>query len=226
LKILVVDDHALIREGLRQVLRGLGGEVEILEAASCGRAFDVAEQHPDLDLVLLDYHLPDLDGLQALDGFAHRWPELPVIVLSGSVNPHVRQQVLNKGASAFLTKSGMSEELLETIRLVLAGNVPAPHLSSATASVQPPAAAPRPLLTPRQEEVLQLLLNGFSNKEISRLLELSEETVKNHVSSILRSFGVASRTQAVAVASRFGYRQRPMPARPDRGAPPISDIPR
>lgn len=213
MKILVVDDHALIREGLRQVLRGLetasstgapdsaasptAEPVQVLEAASCAQAFDLARE-TDLDLVLLDYHLPDMNGLDALDVFARRHPDLPIIMLSGSVNPRVRQQVMERGAAAFLTKSGMSDELLSITRLVLAGGAPA---------------APRPVhdlptLTPRQEEVLQLLLDGLTNKEIGRLLDLSDETVKNHVSNILRCFGVATRTQAVLAARKHGYYPR------------------
>jgi DNA-binding NarL/FixJ family response regulator len=218
LKILVVDDHALIREGLRQVLRGLGGDVEVLEAGSCGRAFELAQQEPDLDLVLLDYHLPDMNGLEALDIFARQHPELPIIVLSGSVNPRVMQKVMNKGAAAFLTKSGMSDELMSVTRLVLAGGIHAPSPSQVFPEDED-AGLPTPLLTPRQEEVLQLLLDGYTNKEIGRMLYLSEETVKNHVSSILRSFGVTTRTQAVLAANRHGYSRsgRPLVAPDDAG---------
>jgi DNA-binding NarL/FixJ family response regulator len=204
LKILVVDDHALIREGLRQVLRGLEDDVEVLEAGSCARAFELAQQAPELDLVLLDYHLPDMNGLEALDVFARQHPALPIIVLSGSVNPRVMQQVMQKGAAAFLTKSGMSDELLSVTRLVLAGGVHMPALPQIM-SDDVPLELPAPLLTPRQEEVLQLLLDGYTNKEVGRMLYLSEETVKNHVSSILRSFGVTTRTQAVLAANRHGY---------------------
>lgn len=204
LKILVVDDHALIREGLRQVLRGLDEDVEVLEAGSCARAFELSRQEPDLDLVLLDYHLPDMDGLEALDIFAREHPELPIIVLSGSVNPRVMKQVMDKGAAAFITKSGMSDDLLSVTRLVLAGGVQAPPPSATLADDAGDSQQP-PLFTPRQEEVLQLLLDGYTNKEIGRLLYLSEETVKNHVSSILRGFGVTTRTQAVLAANRHGY---------------------
>lgn len=204
LKILVVDDHALIREGLRQVMRGLEDDVEVLEAGSCSRAFELAQLEPDLDLVLLDYHLPDMTGLDALDVFARQHPTLPIIVISGSVNPRIMQQVMNKGAAAFLTKSGMSDELLSVTRLVLAGGVHMPPLPPLLPE-DPVPEVPPPLLTPRQEEVLQLLLDGYTNKEIGRMLHLSEETVKNHVSSILRSFGVTTRTQAVMAANRHGY---------------------
>lgn len=204
MKILVVDDHALIREGLRQVLRGLEDDVEVQEAGSCERAFELAQQEPDLDLVLLDYHLPDMNGLEALDIFARQHPALPIIVISGSVNPRIMQQVMSKGAAAFLTKSGMSDELLSVTRLVLAGGVHVPSMPALVSEDMPDEAA-SPLLTPRQEEVLQLLLDGYSNKEIGRMLFLSEETVKNHVSSILRCFGVTTRTQAVLAANRHGY---------------------
>lgn len=201
LKILVIDDHALVREGLRQVLQGLGGSVNVLEAATCARAFELAAAHNDLDLALLDYHLPDMNGLEALDVFSRRHPELPIIVLSGSVNPRIQHHVMDKGAAAFLTKSGKSTELLRATRLVLEGGI---YVSPTTA---PPMAAmlAAPLLTPRQEDVLRLLLDGYANKEIGRQLSLSEETVKNHVTAILRGFGVQSRTQAVLAANRYGY---------------------
>jgi DNA-binding NarL/FixJ family response regulator len=209
LKILVVDDHALIREGLRQVLKGLDEEVEVLDAGSCTRAFELARMHEDLDLVLLDYHLPDMNGLQALDVFARQAPELPIIVLSGSVNPKIMHQVMNKGAAAFLTKSSMSDELLSVTRLVLAGDIYLPpELTAISASSQKDEAAAdllTPQFTPRQEEVLYLLLDGYTNKEIGKMLSLSDETVKNHISGILRGFGVQTRTQAVLAANRHGY---------------------
>lgn len=210
MKILVVDDHALVREGLRQVLKGLEDDVEVLEAATCARAFEQAELHADLDLVLLDYHLPDMTGLDALDVFARQHPELPIIMLSGSINQRVARQVLNKGAVAFLTKSGLSDELLSVIRIIMAGEVYVPpefmtsslhgHLNGTGTEL------PAPNFTPRQEEVLQLLLDGYANKEIGKMLGLSDETVKNHVTAILRGFDVNNRTQAAVAASRFGYR--------------------
>lgn len=209
MKILVVDDHALVREGLRQVLKGLQSDVEVLEAPHCARAFELAAMHPDLDLVLLDYHLPDINGLDALDVFGERHPELPIIMLSGSVSPRVMRQVLTKGAAAFITKSSMSDELLSVVRLVLAGDVyvppallEAPPLSLAEAA---DTGNPPPQLTARQVDVLHLLLDGQPNKDIGRLLNLSDETVKNHVTAILRGFGVQTRTQAVLAAHRYGY---------------------
>jgi DNA-binding NarL/FixJ family response regulator len=214
LKILVVDDHALVREGLRQVLKGLDDHVEVLEAPECGRAFELAALHPDLDLVLLDYHLPDMNGLAALAIFGRDHPELPIVMLSGSVNPRVMRQVLEQGASGFLTKSGMSDDLLGVIRRVLEGEIftPPELLNSMEALQADESLAPAAMfaLTTRQEEVLYLLMDGYSNKDISRNLELSEETVKNHVSAILRGFAVQTRIQAVIAASSHGY-VKPLP---------------
>jgi len=209
LKILVVDDHALVREGLRQVLKGLDEQVEVLEAPHCARAFELAALHADLDLVLLDYHLPDMNGLDALAIFGKKHPELPIVMLSGSVNPQIMRQVLAKGAAGFLTKSGLSDELLSALRLVLAGEVYAPPELLATPGIPAAQGADAentaPQLTPRQEEVLYLLLDGRSNKDISQTLQLADETTKSHVTGILRAFGVQTRIQAVLAAGRHGY---------------------
>lgn len=210
MKILVVDDHALVREGLRQVLKGLDTRdesLEVLEAGTCATALELALTHGDLDLVLLDYHLPDMNGMEALGHFARQLPEMPIIMLSGSVNPLIMDQVLRKGAAAFLTKSGLCDELLAVTRQVLDGQVvdiSAPRLAPVVVPKPEPKLSPL-LFTPRQEEVLYLLMDGRSNKDIGRLLKLSDETVKNHISGILRGLGVQSRTQAVLAANRMGY---------------------
>lgn len=205
MKILVVDDHALVREGLRQVLKGLDDLVEVLEAPHCARAFELADLHPDLDLVLLDYHLPDLNGLDALQIFGKEHPELPIIMLSGSVNPQIMRQVMAKGAAAFLTKSGLSHELLTVLRLVLDGEVYTPPEMATQAGLPGSGPGTSLQLTPRQEEVLYLLLDGNSNKDISRELQVSEETVKNHVTGIFRFFGVQTRIKVVVAATQLGY---------------------
>lgn len=209
MKILVVDDHALVREGLCQVLKGLDTQVEVLEAPNCVRAFELTALHADLDLVLLDYHLPDMNGLEALAVFGKKHPELPIVMLSGAVDPQIMRQVLAKGAAGFVTKAGMSDDLLSVLRLVLAGDVYVPPELLATPRMPQLAGEEAenasPQLTPRQEEVLFLLLDGHSNKEISEKLHLADETTKNHVSGILRAFGVQTRIQAVLAAGRHGY---------------------
>ena len=209
LKILVVDDHTLVREGLCQVLKGLSENVEVLEAPNCAIAFELAALHPHLDLILLDYHLPDMNGLQALDIFGDKHPELPVVMLSGSVNPQIMRQVIAKGAAGFITKAGKSNDLLNALRLVLDGEIYIPPELDAEAALYPPlddsAPLPSPGFTQRQEAVLDLMLEGRTNREISLQLNLAEETIKTHVTAILRGFNVKNRVQAVLAARLHGY---------------------
>ncbi len=209
MQILVVDDHALVREGLCQVLKGLDEQIEVLEAPHCARAFELAELHHGLDLVLLDYHLPDMNGLEALAIFGKKHPELPIVMLSGSVNPQIMRQVMAQGAAGFVTKSGKSHELLAILRRVLDGEIYTPTDLLAETGQPPMEDASTGYLplqfTRRQEEVLYLLLEGRSNKEISEVLNIADETIKTHVTAILRGFGVKSRVQAVLAAARHGY---------------------
>jgi DNA-binding NarL/FixJ family response regulator len=209
-KILVVDDHALVREGLRQVLKGLEDNLEVLQAGTCMQAFALAQTHGDLDLVLLDYHLPDMNGLAALAIFGERHPELPIVLLSGSASPQIMRQVLQAGAAGFVTKSCVSDELLRAVRSVLSGDIYLPHELNGTGVLEASASSDKPLLTQRQELVLRCLLDGLANREIAEQLHVSEETVKTHVTAILRHFEVQNRTQAVVAAARIGY--RPMSA--------------
>ncbi len=205
MKILVVDDHALVREGLRQVLRGLEENTDVLQAGTCAQAFAYAASHGDIDLVLLDYHLPDMNGLEALDVFGQRHPELPVMLLSGTSNADVMQQAMRKGAAGFIGKSSLSDVLLQAVQQVLDGGIYIPPNLHDMRSPEPPAETGKARLTQRQERVLRNLLDGRSNKEIAELLFISEETVKSHVAAILRHFDVQNRTQAVVAAARAGY---------------------
>lgn len=213
MKILVVDDHALVREGLHQVLKGLDESMEVLQAGNCAQAFEITQAHPDLDLVLLDYHLPDMTGLKALDVFGERHPELPIVMLSGSANVQIIRQVLEAGAAGYVTKSTLSEELLDAVRRVLEGDIYVPGEIHAANGALPAETLPsKPPLTQRQELVLKQLLDGRSNREISVALHVSEETVKTHVTAILRYFDVQNRTQAVVAAARCGYQRREEPS--------------
>jgi DNA-binding NarL/FixJ family response regulator len=209
-KILVIDDHALVREGLCQVLKGLDDQVAVLQSGTCTQGFAIAQEHPDIDLVLLDYHLPDMTGLVALEIFGMRHPELPVIMLSGSANVQIMRHVLQAGASGFVTKSGLSDELLFAVRKVLNGGEYLPQdyadsLSSPQVHSSKGEDTERHGLTQKQELVLRELLDGRSNREIAETLCISEETVKTHVAAILRHFDVQNRTQAVVAAARSGF---------------------
>lgn len=207
MKILVIDDHALVREGLCQVLKGLDETLQVLQASTCADGFLMAKFHLDLDLVLLDYHLPDMTGLAALAVFGQRHPELPILMLSGSANIQIMRQVLQAGAAGFVTKSSLSDELLGAVRRVLDGDVYLPQeLEALPPDELVPTVSGKQPLTQRQELVLRELLDGRSNREISQVIGLSEETVKTHVAAILRHFAVQNRTQAVVAAARLGYK--------------------
>ncbi|MCX8520954.1 MAG: response regulator transcription factor [Rhodoferax sp.] len=206
MKFLVIDDHALVREGLRQVLKGLDLHIEVLQAETCAQAFAIAPSHGDIDLVLLDYHLPDMNGLEALAIFGNRHPELPIVILSGHASLHLMRQLLQAGAAGFVTKSSVSDELLRAVRMVLQGDIYLPlEMREALAAG---AEAAHPELTERQERVLRCLQNGLSNRDIADQIHVSEETVKTHVAAILRHFDVQNRTQAVVAAARHGYLPR------------------
>jgi len=212
LKILVVDDHALVREGLCQVLKGLdpAAPTEVMQAPTCAQAFALTLTHPDLDLVLLDYHLPDMNGLAALAIFGKNHPELPVVMLSGSANPSIVQQALVEGAAGFVTKSGLSDELLHALRLVLSGGIYRPADMTEFPGFEADSSADRPqapVFSQRQLEVLQLLLDGCTNREIGARLFVGDETIKTHVTTIMRAFKAKTRTQAATEAARWGYRK-------------------
>lgn len=223
MKILVVDDHPLIREGLRGILSHFEDNVTVIEAANAATALALADQHPDLDLVLLDLHMPDMHGLEALGVFGERHLDLPVVVLSAAQDRHTVNAALQRGAAGFIPKSSMSEVLLSALRLVLSGGiyVPPEVLGRGTAApetltpipgtnpLSPEAAAATAAalgLTQRQTEVLALLVQGKSNKAICRELNLAEATVKVHVRAILRALNVGTRTQAVIAAGRLGMK--------------------
>ncbi len=207
-KILVVDDHALLRKGLLLVLQELGDPLDVLEAADCASAFEIARSHADLDLLLLDYELPDMTGIEALDHFARTHPELPIVVISGVASQLVMQQAMLKGAAGFVTKSADSSDLLRTLHRVLDGEIVRPEALTHSARADASAvgiAASLNLLTPRQEDVLHLLLDGYTSRVIGKKLFLAEETVKTHVSAIIRAFGAKTRLEAILAASRYGY---------------------
>jgi DNA-binding NarL/FixJ family response regulator len=221
MKYLVVDDHALIRDALRGVLRELDPQGEVLEAATGVVARRLWLGAGDIDLVLLDLHLPDSDGLELLVEIGRERPGTAVVMLSGDVDPERIHQALAHGAQGYIPKTESRSVLAHALGLVLAGGVYVPTaavvgLAGIRAAERPGSAqqaaadAPRPTpevlgLTGRQLEVLALLMEGRNNKLIGRALDLAEPTVKNHVSAILRALGVTSRTEAVLAVSRLGW---------------------
>jgi DNA-binding NarL/FixJ family response regulator len=213
MKMLLVDDHPLLRGGMRFLLRSLDAGLEMDEASNCTEALELAAAR-SYDLVLLDLNMPGLNGLDALDALRDAVPGTPLVVLSGEEDPHVVRAAIERGAMGFIPKSSTPEVLVQALRLVLAHGVYLPQavLEAAHAARSPAPAAPRnapttlPGLTPRQMEVLRCVIRGKSNKVIARELELSEGTVKAHLSAVFQVLGVHSRTEAVYAAANLGLR--------------------
>ena len=214
MKILVVDDHPLILEALKQVLRDLQPEIEVAEARDAVQALEEADAHPDLSLVLLDLTLPKTHGLELLAELRSRRPEVPVVVLSATEDRETVLRAINDGAMGFIPKTSRTEVLIAALRLVFSGGVylpPSVFAGTAHAVSEPRPAAtarsPREAgLTERQSQVLALLVQGKSNKLICRALDLAEGTVKIHVTAILRALNVSNRTEALVAVSRMGLR--------------------
>ena len=203
MKILLADDHALFREGMRHVLNDLAEHIDILEAPDCERALQHAAQHADLDLVLLDLNMPGKNGFAALDIFAEHYPALPVVILSASNLRSDMQRALESGAMGFISKDATGSVMLNALRIVLSGEVyipPALVQHGTTHARQ----ASEPALTPRQLDVLSLLVEGYSNKKIGNHLGLAEGTVKMHVTAILKELNVSNRTQAAMAVEKLG----------------------
>jgi DNA-binding NarL/FixJ family response regulator len=212
-KILVVDHHFLIREALWAVLRQLNSNATILEAADGRQAMQLVAEHADIGFVLLELELPDRDGFSLLGELRQRHPETSVVVLSSRQDRDSVLRALGLGALGFIPKSGRREVMVRALELVFAGGVyippemlsskacpcpsPEPACILPAPGLQPPAALG---LTDRQVEVLRLMMQGKCNKAISRELNISLPTVKNHVTAILKALNVANRTEAVIAA--------------------------
>jgi two-component system, NarL family, nitrate/nitrite response regulator NarL len=202
-KLLIVDDHPLFRDGLAALLRQASSDVVVRQAASTEEARHVLDEE-NFDAMFMDLVMPGLCGEPAIREFARSHPDLPVIVLSSSEAPSDVRRVINAGASGYIPKSATAQTVVSALRLVLSGNIYVPPLLvSATARAADIDAqdAPRSLaqLTDRQVDVLRYLRDGLSNKEISAHLGIAEKTVKVHIAAIFKTLNVVNRTQAAKV---------------------------
>ena len=213
LKILVVEDHALVREGLVRLLAQMETGVVVRDCCDFEAALSLLEAEDEVDLVVLDLALPGIDGFVGLDILRRQFPALPVVVVSAFDDAPTITRVMNLGASGFIPKAFSGEALLAALHEVLAGNIFRPDGAGKAARLDdlaplPPAGngvQPAEVgLTERQAQVLALLVRGLSNREIGDTLELSEGTVKIHVTAIFKALGVASRTQALVAVARYG----------------------
>lgn len=206
-RILIVEDHALVREAMAQSLARLEPGVECIEAADGDEALAALERQPDLGLAVVDLMLPDVNGFSLLAILGKRFPDMPAIVVSAMDDDASVRRALKAGASGFVSKASSGEALVRAVREVLEGGVPTP----VRRAVSPPRSAGRSPaehfgLTTAQARVLELLAGGRSNREIAALLGLAEGTIKVHVTAIYRALGVSSRSQALVAIARSGAR--------------------
>lgn len=195
--VFLIDDHAMFRSGLGMVLRSGMANVQVLEADSLEDAMRCAINTPDV--LLLDIQLQGLNGLEGIALLMRKWPQTPIVMLSSDAAPKTRQQALERGAAAFVSKAETADNILAVINKVLCKETAAPNLAE---TERFPMA--QPLLTPRQCEVLDLLCQGLSNKVIGQRLGLSENTVRMHASAVFKSLQVTSRSEAAFVARQQG----------------------
>jgi DNA-binding NarL/FixJ family response regulator len=229
MKVLLVDDHPLIVSALQAVIEGLGDDVCVTGAGSARQLRELLAADPGFDLVLLDLQLGDADGFELLAELRETHPTLPVVVVSASDRASDVIRSIDMGAMGFVPKRTSNETLCDALRLVMSGGIYVPPMSLGDVPPRPAPALGEPApgmaryidsyqtvptleglgLTARQHEVLQLLLQGKPNKHIARELNLSVETIKDHVAAVLRALGVNSRTQAVLAVSQMMQQRQP-----------------
>jgi DNA-binding NarL/FixJ family response regulator len=218
MKVLVVDDHALIREALHTVLKQLKREAVMLEASNSRQAMRLVEENPDLSLILLDINLPDRDGLSVLGELRDRYATIAIIILSALDDQETVKRAFKLGALGFIPKTTDRAVMLNAIQLVLSGGIYIPSEildREETKSPQPAnqLSAREYLdglgLTDRQIEVLELLMQGKSNKVIAKTLNMGVPTVKNQITVVLKALKVTSRTEAVIKVGKLGWELSP-----------------
>jgi DNA-binding NarL/FixJ family response regulator len=212
MRILVVDDHALVRRGMNYVVKEGFPDAEVVEAESSAAALEALRTGGKVDLALVDVRMPDLDGLELLRAIKAEWEALPVIMLSTYENAPYVKRALADGAAGYLLKDATPEDLSQAINVAMSGsgNVLSPRVIQNLFEDQEATNASSNgrrseySLTQREHDILALLAEGRSNREIAGRLYLSEKTVKAHLAAIFRKLGVTNRTQAAMMAVQMG----------------------
>lgn len=211
LRILLADDHAMVRDGLKGYIQLVEPNTEIVEADSFESAAAVLAAEDPVSLIILDLNMPGMNRLDGLDRLRGAYPEIPVVILSGSIEHQDIVDALDRGAAGYFPKTMGGRALTNALRLVLAGEryVPSAILESDFPGAPPAADGPADAgvldaLSEREMDVLRLLARGKSNKEVARDLDLQEPTVKTHVTAVFRKLGVSNRTAAAREAFRLG----------------------
>jgi len=209
-RVLIVDDHALVRHGLALIVQAAFEDAEVAEAENAPQAIDALETD-GVDIALLDVRMPDVDGIELLKKIKARWPDVPVIMLTSFDHAKYARAALAEGAAGYMLKDSTPSDLQQAIKVAMSGggNVLSSkviqNLFDDMQAPSPASAEPQPAnLTNREMEILDLLVEGKSNRDISTDLFLSEKTVKAHLAAVFRKLGVSNRTQAAMAALNMG----------------------
>ena len=216
MRILIVDDHALVRRGMSYVVKEGFPDADVSEAEGAAAALVILRAEK-VDLALVDVRMPDLDGLELLRTVKAEWPDIPVIMLSTYENAPYVKRALADGASGYLLKDATPEDLSQAINVAMSGsgNVLSPRViqnlfDDAESGSLNGSRRSEFSLTQRENDILGLLAEGRSNREIAQALYLSEKTVKAHLAAIFRKLGVTNRTQAAMAAVSMGVGPYPV----------------
>ena len=206
-KFIVADDHPLFRGALKQAIGGIAASGIVLEAGDFDSARKIVAENEDADLILLDLSMPGASGLSGLLSLRNLYPDIPLVVVSARDDRETIRRALELGASGFISKSASMDEIRNTVRTVLDGGISAPE--DIDLGVEEDEAISDLILrlqslTPQQAKVLGMLAEGLLNKQIAYQLNVSEATIKAHVSAVLQKLGVDSRTQAVIQLAKIG----------------------
>jgi len=200
---LIVEDHPLYREGLSDTLSLILTDTVVLKASSAEQGLLMTDHLQDVRLICIDLGLPKISGVDAVSIFRTKFPRAVLIVISGNEQTELHQLALARGANTFIPKSAAPNEIAVLVHRAMAGEWLMPNVALAEPRTRD-ASHVKPFLTMRQNEVLNLLAVGMSNKQIARHLNLAEVTVKLHVTGIFRAFGANCRSQALLIARKSG----------------------
>jgi len=212
MRVLLADDHALFREGMKHILLGFEDKVDVIDAANYDEARAAIREQEPFDMALVDLSMPGLDDFQGLRSLIEEIGDVPVVIVSAMEGGAGIRRAMDCGASGYVPKTLDSNVVLSALKLVFSGGV---YLPTSLLGTEDDSGSDRRgeggkgPLTPRQCDVLDLIAKGYSNKEIARTLDLAEGTVKLHVTALLKALDVCNRTQAVIKASAMGLTSTP-----------------